>query len=231
MKAIDLAKQMISDGVLKQEDAAKYFPELKKSGDERIREYLLKVFSTWEEKNFGFDEWPVKDIIAWLKKQGEQKDVYTKQQLRDMGFAFDSNDDIVPLEEINERIKEYLANEKKKWEKEQKPVEVEAITEGLNTEFQKQVSYLIASVINGEHRYTKGFVEWIAQSLLAYAKNDLKKNSIYKPKYLDRADEIILNSICFAIKNNIDMNKDLREYYVNFLKSLKDRVIPLPQKE
>lgn len=63
------------------------------------------------------------EVWAQIEKQGEQKDVYTKQQLRDMGFAFTLNGDIVTPEKTNEAMKEYLANEKKKWEKEQKPAE------------------------------------------------------------------------------------------------------------
>ena len=51
---------------------------------------------------------------------------------------------------------------------------MEAITDGLETEFQKQVSCLIASAANREHGYTHGYVKWAAQSLLNYAKNELK---------------------------------------------------------
>lgn len=56
--------------------AAEFIFPVLKSEDERIREYLLKVFSTWEEENFGFDEWCVKDIIAWLEKQGNANKEY-----------------------------------------------------------------------------------------------------------------------------------------------------------
>ena len=47
------------------------FPELKESEDERIRKFLLYHFGNKTKK-----EWngmPVKDILAWLEKQEEQK--------------------------------------------------------------------------------------------------------------------------------------------------------------
>lgn len=62
------------------------------------------------------------------------------------------------------------------WIEKQKPIEkIEPITEGLKTEFQKQVSHLIASVYEHEWPYTRGFVEYTAQQLLGYANNELKQ--------------------------------------------------------
>ena len=67
---------------------------------------------------------------------------------------------------------------------EQKTVsKTEPIVEGLTTEFQKQVSHLIASAMNKEHEYTKGYVEWVAQSLLGYAKNERTSIDEIKPKF------------------------------------------------
>lgn len=99
-------------------------PELRNTDDEKIKEAIVKgIIHAAEEGCFCADNYSVKECIEWLKKQGEQKDTYTKQQLRDMGFAFTLNGDIVTPEKTNEAIKEYLANEKKKWEKEQKAIE------------------------------------------------------------------------------------------------------------
>jgi hypothetical protein len=47
--------------------------------------------------------------------------------------------------------------------------------EGFETEFEKQVSYLIASAINKEHEYNQGYVKWTANALLNYAKHELEK--------------------------------------------------------
>ena len=50
------------------------FPELKESEDERIRKGLLEIFNKAQ-----FGEWgklKIKDIIAWLEKQKEQKPIF-----------------------------------------------------------------------------------------------------------------------------------------------------------
>lgn len=55
-------------------------------------------------------------------------------------------------------------------QKEQKPIECIE----FDNEFEKQVSHLLASVLNGEWEYNEGFVKHAAQSLLGYAKHELE---------------------------------------------------------
>jgi hypothetical protein len=61
------------------EEAEHYFPELKESEDERIRNFLIDFIKvcTWTEKK---DQgWPSReDCLAWLEKQGEQKPTLPK---------------------------------------------------------------------------------------------------------------------------------------------------------
>lgn len=62
--------QLLSDGVISNEVAERYFPELKEG--ERIRKSLITFF-----KHFPYDSMETagtnaKDAIAWLEKQGEQ---------------------------------------------------------------------------------------------------------------------------------------------------------------
>lgn len=59
------------------EEAEKYFPELKESEDEKIKETLIDYFKIYKKQEecgiktfFGI---PTDNIIAWLEKQGEQK--------------------------------------------------------------------------------------------------------------------------------------------------------------
>ena len=47
--------------------------------------------------------------------------------------------------------------------------------ENFDTEFEKQVSHLVASTINKEYEYTSDFVKWTANTLLNYAKHELEK--------------------------------------------------------
>lgn len=73
---------------------------------------------------------------------------------------------------------------------EEKGYKVSAI-EGFETEFERQVSYLIASVINREHEYNEGYVKWTANALLNYAKHELEKQG--EPTYIP-ADAVLDNN-------------------------------------
>ena len=55
--------------------------------------------------------------------------------------------------------------------------------EGFESEFERQVSGLIASAINKEHEYNQGYVKWTANALLNYAKHELEKQD--KQKTID----------------------------------------------
>jgi hypothetical protein len=61
--------------------AESIFPELKESEDERIRKSLINVFSNRKkyliDQSFGDSK--VKDIIAWLEKQGEKKSKWSDE--------------------------------------------------------------------------------------------------------------------------------------------------------
>ena len=77
----ELFKQMIADGVLTQEVAARYCPELIEDEDERIRGYIICILYKYI---FYFDDKiaesdtktrlvnKAKECIAWLEKQGEK---------------------------------------------------------------------------------------------------------------------------------------------------------------
>lgn len=71
--------QLLADGVISNEAAARYFPELKENEDERIRKEILDYIV----KATGCKRW-----IAWIEKQGEQKVevkyVYTKFRIGDV---------------------------------------------------------------------------------------------------------------------------------------------------
>lgn len=58
----DTIKQLLADGVISQEVAEKYFPELAESDDERIRKELIEFVKS----RGGFKQ----EYIAWLEKQG-----------------------------------------------------------------------------------------------------------------------------------------------------------------
>ena len=77
-EAIDRAKEEAIDGFLDAVAIDTIFPELKKSEeskDEKIRKNLISLFQKGYGKNSSarFAGIKIKDIIAWLEKQGEQK--------------------------------------------------------------------------------------------------------------------------------------------------------------
>lgn len=123
---------------------------------EEIKQRLENVFPELKESD---DEQIKNEIIDYLK-----------------GFIPHHNDDLVAKSKL------WITWLEKQGE--QKTVsKTEPIIEGLTTEFQKQVSYLIASAINKEHEYTKGYVEWVTQSLLGYAKNEQTSTDKIESKF------------------------------------------------
>lgn len=58
--------------------------------------------------------------------------------------------------------------------------------DGFNTEFERQISHLIASTINKEYDYTKDFVKWTSDALLNYAKHGLEKQG--EQNHSDKAE-------------------------------------------
>ena len=55
------------------EEAEHFFPELKESKDEMIREKLIEFFKAWGKRVSHCWGLSIPDILAWLEKQGEPK--------------------------------------------------------------------------------------------------------------------------------------------------------------
>jgi len=55
------------------EEAEHFFPELKESKDEWIRKWLIRYFEQKSDNNVIFADISLRDILAWLDKQGGQK--------------------------------------------------------------------------------------------------------------------------------------------------------------
>ena len=122
----------------------------------------------------------------------------------------------------------------------QKPVECIK----FDNEFVDQVSHLIASVLNGEHEYNEGFVKYVAQSLLGYAKKEqnnvtingepipTENQSVDISMEWSEEDELhrksIISTIEMCMKDNERASAVLGYYYsdIAWLKSLR----PVKQK-
>lgn len=132
-----------------QEEKAKAYDEAierarEKSNDEHITSPFLKSL--------------LEDIFPELKESKDEKIKNTLINLvKRNGTAYYINqihkDDIFA----------WLENQDKKVD----------VIENFDTEFEKQVSRLLASIINKDWEYTEGFVKWASNFLLGYAKYEL----------------------------------------------------------
>ena len=67
------------------------------------------------ERYHTYPKWAFIDGAKWADEHPDSKHTYTKQQLIDMGFAFTTNGDIVPPDQLNEDLKKYLEYQKRKF--------------------------------------------------------------------------------------------------------------------
>lgn len=57
----------------------------------------------------------IREGIIWANEHPDSEHIYTKQQLKDMGFAFTINGDIVTPDQLNEDLIKYLKYKKQKF--------------------------------------------------------------------------------------------------------------------
>lgn len=65
------------DPLITKADVQDFFPELRESEDERIRKLLISGMKNLKYSCETFASVPIKDVIDWLEKQGEQKPRYS----------------------------------------------------------------------------------------------------------------------------------------------------------
>ena len=79
------------------------FPELKESGDERIRKFLHYTFTVQYLAKDGLGKWhgePVSNILAWIEKQGEQTNFLPKIQVGDI-FTRNEGGELIKISQLN----------------------------------------------------------------------------------------------------------------------------------
>ena len=82
----------------------------------------------------------------------------------------------------------------------------------FNNEFEKQVSHLLASVLNGEWEYNEGFVKHAAQSLIGYAKNEIKSGELDKIERLMKALRTTNAQIGELVEENYKLKEQKQEW-------------------
>lgn len=97
----------------------------------------------------------------------------------------------------------------------------------FDNEFKNQVSHLLASVLNKEWEYNKGFVEYAAQQLLGYAKHEIKSVG-----WSEKDERILENIYAFVKENTINPNRvKCAEECLDWLKLLLGRFNLQPKQE
>ena len=205
MKTIETIKQMIADGQISQEVAEKYFPELRESEDERIRKELVDFIydktDTYELREKS-NSW-----LAWIEKQGEQKPV----------------PDWMPkfLDELRSK-KNYFD-----WD-EHKDIEgrILAIIQWMNP------NYFIGK--DGEQKSDNGESSFLtverAKEVSPFTRNGPENEFVG----WSEEDEKMFNKIAAHLNatcSGFPEDEKWASKFLNWLKSLKERVQPQPKQE
>lgn len=192
-------------------------PELAENEDERIRTNLIalvEAFGQGKHKN---------EMLAYLEKQKEPDNkegdftIYHplkngKGEYECIPYSFYGS--LTSFSEDKDLIDFlrtcfYTKEECNDWIKQQKEQNsVKCIEYKFDSEFENQVSHLIASVLNKEYEYSVGFVKHVAQSLLGYAKNELK------PDEWDKREKLLTKALQTAnarIGQLFEENNKLKE--------------------
>ena len=100
-----------------------------------LREKQIDEFANSQVDCEFFNEDLYEGIIIgakWADEHPDSKHIYTKQQLIDMGFAFTTNGDIVPPDQLNEDLKKYLEYQKRKFIEKSRKWLQENLSEGFD---------------------------------------------------------------------------------------------------
>lgn len=178
-----LAKEALDSGSYDKETIEYIFPELKESEDGRMVKSLKRLVKAYYNINFptpeGFER---EDMIAWLEKHCEK---FIPEDINEAALQYVDTctvDGEITHDNVTEPYwnNHSMMNAYKAGWLEKQGEKINAI-ENFDSEFENQVSHLIASAINKEYEYNEGFVKWAANALLNYAKHELEKQGEQKP--------------------------------------------------
>lgn len=156
-EALERAKSKIENDkghVLYEDDIKEIFPELAESEGEQIRKNLICFFKKeyGTNSNARFAGIEVKDIIAWLEKQDEQKSFWNERDEKNLntiinvihgGTHLAYENEIDWLKSIKDRVQ---PQPKQEWREEDEKMltqvinEMEAIKSNSSTVFEKNIA-------------------------------------------------------------------------------------------
>lgn len=220
-------------------------PELNESEDDKIRKDLIAFLEDiwYRGKNANFDKWGksnCSDWIIWLEKQCDQKFAWSEDDENEYNHILNILNSVYDnligtdnwLKSIKDRRQSNQSNKPQGKsaleainEKQGKKVDV---IENFNTEFEKQVSRLLASAINKDYEYTEGFVKWVSSNLLGYAKYEIEKQGKQMSVWCEEDIQWIESLIHTFEDGYLTGFEQLKSYRViDWLESLKDKKISL----
>ena len=159
--------------------------ELTEPADERIRKEIISlVLKVMGREKDNLNDKNYNKMFDWLEKQSKENMVEALRLEYEKGKADAlqeqrkewTAEDLLNRNEIMDILQEYNRDDLIDWlDKLSKQSCNVSPIDNFETEFEKQVSYLIASSINKENNYTADYVKWTANSLLNYAKKEIDK--------------------------------------------------------
>lgn len=120
-EAVNKLRRFMARGVeplITRADVQDFFPELKESKDEMIREKLIEFFKDWGKRLSHCWGLSIPDILAWLENQSESDEIKAKEFLINKGYPIDANGTFPTYEEMYNIIREGLekqVEQKPKW--------------------------------------------------------------------------------------------------------------------
>ena len=160
-------------------------PELTEPADERIRKEIISlILKVMGREKDNLNDKNYDKMFDWLEKQSKENMVEAFRLEYEKGKADAlqeqrkewTPEDLLNRNEIMDILQEYNRDDLIDWlDKLSKQSCNVSPIDDFATEFEKQVSYLIASSINKENNYTVDYVKWTANSLLNYARKEIDK--------------------------------------------------------
>lgn len=123
-EALAVVKQMIADGQIAEDVAAKYFPELTENADEKTRKFLCEVINRFA----GVSGLEKERLLAWIEKHGGQPSEWSEEDaimLNDCICAINAASEVDYSISEKERLTNWLKSlcPQKRWKPSEKQIQ------------------------------------------------------------------------------------------------------------
>ncbi|WP_173431816.1 hypothetical protein [Sharpea azabuensis] len=191
------------------------FPELKKSKDEEIRQFLIHEIEETSDEIMSYRNMNKKDVLAYLEKQGSLKDIVDRHK-----DSWYNEGKIAGMAEGLTDDEKYQQGWHDALEKQDEQKHVDEITSNPNYVGPKDKAlFKIATVLSQHEDKDSSPLEEIRSILVDYGINNLESNEKNPAKWSEE-DEKMFNDICTGIMEYIPKSFEENSKKVNWLKSI-----------